>query len=752
MADVTTEIDRLRASEARLRLLIEATGTGTVILDGEGRVIDANSEYLRLCGHHRLEEIVGRSVSDWTAEHDRARHAVEVRACVERGAVRNIEIDFEGPDGRLVPVEINASTVHADGDITIVAVCRDISTRRQAGALQAQTEQRYRLFAAHSEEIIFRLRLPDGQYEYMSPAVTLLSGYTPEECYATPFLVQKLLPPDWQAEFVAGIAEMCRGNVPPFLEYPIITRSGETRWALQRNYLVWDEAHSHPVALEGIVIDITERRRADEVLRSSELRYRATIDSMSEMIHMVDSDLKILLVNATGERWLSQLGLTANIVGHSLFEAFSFLPDGVRAEYRQVFDSATTLVTEEHTTIAGREIVTETRKIPIVEAGRVAHVVTVLRDITDMVHAQERLRRAEKMEAVGQLAGGIAHDFNNQLAAILGFAELLSRRVADPGAREYAATIARTASRAAELTRQLLAFARKGRGRSEPVDVHAVVRDVTALIERIVDKRIVVASRLTAERTVVNGDAGQLQSALLNLAINARDAMPDGGVLTLATDVVESGVPCLRVRVTDTGTGMSEETRRHLFEPFFTTKEPGKGTGMGLATVYGTVAGHKGTVEVVSELGHGSTFAVLLPLAHATPEAAEAPPGEVTVPGRGHILLAEDEPAVRAMVQEALRGLGYQVTACADGIEAVARFSAMSCDLVLLDVSLPRLGGCQAFAAMRAVDPTVRGILCSGQAINEEMQSLIGDGAVDFLAKPFHLAELASKVAAMLRR
>ncbi len=497
-----SEIDRLREEMRELRdsaemhrILIDTTNTGYVILDEIGRVLDANAEYVKLTGHERLDQILGRRVTEWTCAEDRDRNDKEVGRCIESGQVRNLEIDYCGPDGKRRPIEINATVRTTATGRTIFTICRDITTRK------------------------------------------------------------------------------------------------------------WTE----------------------EALRNSEQRYRTTIDSMGEAIHVVDADLRIELLNHTGECWMHNLGISSELVGKGIFEVFPFLPDSVREEYRRVFAGESPLITEEINTVGGVEVVTETRKIPIFEGGKVARVVTVIRDITDIVRNQQRLRQTEKMEALGRLAGGIAHDFNNQLFAILALAELLERGIQEPGLREYAKTIARAAQRSADLTRQLLDFSRKDSARVVPFDLHDVLEGLAEMLRRTIDPRIEICCQLEAPCAWIVGDPALIQSAILNLALNARDAMPKGGRLTLTTDVIDgsmyASVPngmsaeqCLRVRVSDDGCGMNEEVCRHVFEPFFTTKEQGSGTGIGLATVYSTITKHQGVIKVDSEPGEGTCFTIVLPL------------------------------------------------------------------------------------------------------------------------------------------
>ncbi|MBI5534182.1 MAG: PAS domain S-box protein [Deltaproteobacteria bacterium] len=636
LAEHKRALETLRDNEEKHKLLIETTNTGFVILDGEGRVIDSNQEYARLTGHEHPEELLGRKVLEWTAAYDRERNAAEVRKCLEAGSVRNLEIDYAGPGGQTIPVEVNATVVRTSESVSILTICRDIS----------------------------------------------------------------------------------------------------------------------------------ERRRAEEALRNSELRYRNTIDALSDLLHVVDSDLCVVLINAAGTRWMKSLGLTSDPLGRTVFEIFPFLPAQVRQEYQQVFETGRPWISQEANTIDGKQYVTETRKIPIEEGGKVVRVVTVVRDVTESVHAQQRLSQAEKMEALGQLAGGIAHDFNNQLAAMLGYAELLASRLENPELRDYAYVIARAAARSADLTRQLLAFSRKGPHRTVPVDVHNLIREVAALLERTIDKQITLRTRLAAVDAISIGDPAQLQNALLNLAINARDAMPHGGDLTFSTEVVtlaeedcrSSPYPMapgryVRVSVEDTGSGMTEAVRRRLFEPFFTTKEPSKGTGMGLAAVYGTVLNHQGAIHVRSEPGMGSAFTVDLPVL----ESFDATDGrvEVEAPSRGtsHILLADDEMSVREMTAAALRHLGYRVTVCADGAQALACYRELwrEVDLVILDMVMPNLSGREAFAAMRQLVPQAKCILVSGFGIDPQVQRLLDEGALGFIQKPFHINDLFGKVAAALR-
>ena len=368
---------------------------------------------------------------------------------------------------------------------------------------------------------------------------------------------------------------------------------------------------------------------------------------------------------------------------------------------------------------------------------------------------QQQLHHAHKMEAIGQLAGGIAHDFNNLLAIIQGNAELLAGRHEAGEAHEHVRQIVRAAKRGSSLTGQLLAFARKGAVREEPVDVHAAIDEVASILTHGFDRSITVRRQFAAEQHTVLTDPAQLHSALLNLALNARDAMPDGGELLLATtnrqiDRAErkSGAPrggsYVEIVVRDTGEGIPEDVLPRIFEPFFTTKEPGKGTGLGLAAVYGFAQTHRGAIDVESRPGEGATFRMLLPTAKAP--AAARPPRQEPAPRRpeGGILVVDDEELVRRFAASALRDRGYCVAECADGQEAVEYFreNHERLSLVLLDLVMPNLGGADAFRQMRRVNPDVPVLLWSGYVGNDGATAVLEEGACGLLNKPFDLDDL----------
>lgn len=376
---------------------------------------------------------------------------------------------------------------------------------------------------------------------------------------------------------------------------------------------------------------------------------------------------------------------------------------------------------------------------------------------------EERLRQTEKMEAMGQLASGVAHDFNNQLTGIMGHANLLLRMLDDSPLKEHAEIIIRACRSAADLNQKLLAFGRRGQLRLVTLDMHALIHEVVQLLSRSIDKRITLECELAASQLLVRGDPSQLQNALLNIALNARDALPQGGHIRFVTSEtmvanspdpnIATG-PYLQLRIEDDGVGMDGHTLAHVFEPFFTTKSEGKGTGMGLASVYGTVKRHGGFIELTSVPGSGTAVLLHLPLAEPLSKV-DAPPPRVELPraqATHTVLIVDDEDTVRELLRQMLEALGYRVVACAGGRAGIAELADVEqrIDLVLLDVMMPGLGGRETLKRMRAVNRRVPVLITSGYALQGDAQRMLDEGALAFLPKPFSLDELAERVSAAL--
>jgi signal transduction histidine kinase/CheY-like chemotaxis protein len=396
---------------------------------------------------------------------------------------------------------------------------------------------------------------------------------------------------------------------------------------------------------------------------------------------------------------------------------------------------------------------------------RLARQETLRREQAERARAEAELQAMEskQLEMVGRLAAGVAHDFNNNLTAIMGSAELLKLELPDQhSSHELTSSILLASQRLAELTRQLLAYSRKARMLQSPTDLHAVIEQAVTLARRSMDPNITIVTELNATHTTVTGDAALLQSAVLNLLVNARDAMPSGGRLTVATSSVEltrasaRGLPpgpCMVLEVIDTGRGIPKEQVPNIFDPFFTTKPVGKGTGLGLASVAGTVKAHGGSIEVNSDVDAGTAFRVYLPCSE--PENVSLAPATTSVlHGEGEILLVEDDAMVGMTAIASLQSFGYQVTHAIDGKTALEHVSAHPgrFQLVLLDLRMPGLSGEATFDKLRELEPALPVLIWSGYGAEQDVSAMLRRGAVGFVQKPYRVAELSRIVAEKIRR
>jgi PAS domain S-box-containing protein len=636
--------------------------------------------------------------------------------------------------------------------------------REQEGLLRLIVEQSPVGVAMFDTEMRY-LVVSRSWIEGMKPTTEELVGRCHYEVFADE------IPAHWREAYARGLS----GEVLKRAEDAFPRRDGGTDW-LRWEIHPWRTGEGSVGGIICFAEDITDRKRAaDELRRAYEER--------EELDRIVSLGPVVLFLWRNEPGWPVEF-VTGNVqrFGYAVEDLCApgvvfadlvhpdDLPEVERHVGEQLAEGADEFTFEYRLLLPDGEPrwVREHSLVRRDGAGQVTHFQGLLADITEEKLLTEQLRQAEKMQAVSELAGGIAHDFNNQLGGIMGYAEMLAARLEEPALSRYAEQIVRTCERAADLTSQLLAFARRGKYRSLVVSVHELVDEVASLLAHSIDKRIDLQQELRAAPDTVRGDPTQLQNVLLNIGLNARDAMPEGGELRFETaiaaelpatvagregDEAPAAGPYVRITVRDTGNGMEAETARHIFEPFFTTKEAG--TGMGLAAVYGTVKNHHGAVAVESAPGEGTSFHLYFPLVRdpaALPEPA--PAGDAALPGGEgrHILLVDDEESIREIGAELLQELGYRVTLCGEGQEAVARFQEGpdGFDLVVLDMVMPGAGGAEVFRRLRAIRPDVRVLLSSGYTADGEARELLGRGALGFLQKPFRLGQVSQKVAAAL--
>jgi PAS domain S-box-containing protein len=499
-----------------------------------------------------------------------------------------------------------------------------------------------------------------------------------------------------------------------------------------------------------------------EQMRAAEQRLWEVLDNTKAVVFVKDLKGRYTLVN---RRLEIDTGFTrAQVLGRTDFELFSLeAAQRMHEDDQRVLDSGELLEVEGVTDFPNGPRVFLSSKFPLRDrSGRIDGICGVATDITERKMLEAQLRHSQKLDAVGRLAGGIAHDFNNMLTGILASAELVGMLLPhahNPGIDEALNRIIDASERAAELTRKLIVFSREAHRTAERVDVHGVVEGAVGLLRRDIDRRIHIELALGSGTPIVIGDPTRLHAALLDLGLNARDAMLDGGTLTISTrEVVLDNADCkhasfslqpgsyVEITVRDTGVGMSEATIERIFEPFFTTKALGR--GLGLAAVHGTVVEHQGSIDVQSRPGQGTSVIVRLPT--TTPSITTPAPASSAGGGKSAqlekrlILLVDDEPLLRKTGARMLESLGCRVVLAEDGREGVERFNENHEELalVLLDMVMPNMGGQAAFEAMRAIDDRVPIILCSGYAADAAVRAMLAQGLAGFLAKPYRLAQL----------
>jgi two-component system, cell cycle sensor histidine kinase and response regulator CckA len=609
---------------------------------------------------------------------------------------------------------------------------------------------------------------PDWVVETWNPAAERLFGYAAAEMVGRPIL--DLVPPDQHAES-RRVMEHVRdgGRVAPY-EALRVRKDGRLVPVLVNPWPVRDPAGAF-VALAAIYTDLSDRRR-------SEARLRAVVSTMSDGLVVADPAGNLLDWNPAA---LGMHGFASvEEVRRHLSEfqrTFVLTPPGGPPLPLDQWPMSRVLRGETLTDLelhvrrldVARDVVISYSGSPVRGPdGQVELAVLTLHDVTARRRLEEQYRQAQKMEAVGRLAGGVAHDFNNLLTVINGYSDLLIDALppGDP-TRNLLDEIRKAGERSAGLTRQLLAFSRKAVVAPRVLDLNALVVDLEGMLRRLVGEDVSLAVRTHPRLGVVRADAGQLEQVLMNLVVNARDAMPRGGRLTIETRNAELGEDYARAHagvrpgkyvmlaVSDTGHGIPPDVLPHLFEPFFTTKEPGRGTGLGLATVHGIVQQAGGHVGVYSEVGAGTTFKVYLPRL-TDPAVGGVPASAVRAPvgGTETVLLVEDEGGVRALSRHILRTAGYTVLEASDGAEAVrvARGHPGPIDLLVTDVVLPGLSGRELAERLAAIRPRMEVLYLSGYTDDAVVRHGVLEEHVHFLQKPFTPAALTHKVREALDR
>jgi len=775
-------LEALQESEERYRALVENASDLVYRTDKTGHFTFINRAALTMIGYEK-RELFGKHYS--TLIHpDMRKNAAALFGRQFKKGIPNTYSEFPilTKDGREVWLGQNSQLIAQDGQVTgFQAVSRDITERKRAesqreAALEAlrESEERFRTLYENSTIGIYRTT-PDGRIHLANPALITMLGYSSFADLATRDLEKNGF--DLSYPRTRFIEMMEKDGGVKGME-SAWTRKDGTIIFIRENASAIRDAQGKILYYDGTVEDITEHKQAEsqrealhETLRESEARQQLILATLPIAIFTSPLD------PAIDTSWIS--GDVEKVTG---FTVDQYLAEKDFWRNRLHADDRERVLAAYRNPAAGDEIVLEYRwlckdgnykwfydRTIKKRTQQGTQYFGIILDISERKQAEEekrileeRLQWAEKMEAIGTLAGGIAHDFNNLLLGIQGYASLSLLNL-DPAHPNYERLkrIEEQVQSGADLTSQLLGFARGGRYEVKPTDMNEIIEKTSSMFGRT-KKEITIQRKHGKDLWSVEVDRGQMEQVLVNLYVNAWQAMSGGGEIYLETENVllddEKQLPYsvkpgkyVKITVTDTGIGMDEKTRVRIFDPFFTTKEMGRGIGLGLASVYGIIKGHQGMINVYSEPGHGTVFTIYLPASEKEVEKEETGTAEI-VRGTETILLVEDEKIVMEVSRELLESMGYKVYAVGSGQEGIAVYMEKrnEIDLVILDMVMPGISGSETFNRLREINPGVRVLLSSGYSLNGEAQHIMDRGCNGFLQKPFQIEKLSQKVREML--
>jgi two-component system cell cycle sensor histidine kinase/response regulator CckA len=623
-----------------------------------------------------------------------------------------------------------------------------------------QSEEKYRNILDNIEDGYFEVDI-SGNFTFFNNSTQRILGYSKSEMLGMNY---KKYMDEKNAKKVYQLFNRVytMGDPSKGFDWQIITKD-ETKRHVEASVSLMTDSDGQPKGFRGIVRDVTERKQTEEVLRQSEERFRNLLEANPDPVIVCDMRGKVIFINPA----------FSNVFGWALEECLGketdfFVPEEKRHE--------TDLMVKEliaGNCLSGIESLRYTKQgdvIPVSISGSMfydnshnpAGSITNLRNVSEQKILQSQLQRAQRMEAIGTLAGGIAHDFNNLLMAIQGNASLILYELnPDDPHCEFLRNIEKSVMSGAKLTGQLLGYARKGKYQTKPINLNQLVSDAIDTIGRI-RKDITIHRELERNLYSIAADQGQIEQVLLNLYVNALEAMPEGGKLFLKTkNVTHEDINgqtfitkpgnYVQLVVKDTGIGMNEETQRHIFEPFFTTKERGRGTGLGLASVFGIIKSHSGYIDVKSKKGHGTAFYIYLPALNHKAEISSEPDSRI-INGTGTVLLVDDEEMVLDVGSKFLKKLGYKVLEASGGHKAVKLYEDQknTIDLVILDMIMPEMSGKDTYERIKQINPDVKVLLSSGYSIEGQATQILNRGCDGFIQKPFNLKQMSGKLSELL--
>jgi len=749
--------DALRAASLYNRSLIEASLDPLVTISAHGKITDVNAATEQVTGYSR-DELIGTDFADYFTDREKAGSGYE--QAFKEGAVKDYELEIRHRDGDLTPVIYNASVYydHFGKVAGLFAAARNITKQKRAEQALRDSEEQYRA-VFHNAGIGIKVLNRDRRINRANPALLNMLGYSEAE-------LRELTPVDGthpdDREMTNQYLDAVLGDGPDSLRLAkrYIRKDGSAIWGDVSISAMRDAQGNRTTALE-VIADITDRTKSQIALQESETRMRRIIDSSPVGIRITQDGRHVYANRALARTfgYESQeeiLGLPSE----ALFAPESRALIGQRVADRMAGKTIPHHYEASGMTRHGKTIALESWGTEIDYLGKKSWLAFII-DISEAKSLRAQLLHAQKMEAVGTLAGGIAHDFNNILQVVLGFSEILLMDKGE-GDREHEdiQKILSAGRKGADLVQRLLTFSRKAETNPKPLNLNHQIQRVESLLERTIPKIINIDLILADGLSAITADPTQIEQVLMNLSVNARDAMPEGGRLIFETsNVTLDELYCnthlgskpgdyVLLTVSDTGEGMDKNTLEHIFEPFFSTKATGKGTGLGLAMVYGIVKQHNGYVTCYSEPGVGTTFKLYFPITEMKSESS-VQHGERRLPGGAEtILVVDDEDLVRELGKRILSRAGYTVLAAANGREALQTYGTKSqtISLIVLDLIMPEMDGKQCLRELLRINPGAKVLVASGFSAEGSTKEALEGGARGFVGKPYDMGQLLQTV------
>ncbi|NPU83019.1 MAG: PAS domain S-box protein [Syntrophaceae bacterium] len=755
-----TAEDALRKSEAMYRSVIENIQEVYYRTNREGLLVLTSPSGAAMFGYERVEDILGTDVQSlWEDPGERPRLLAEV---VKHGSVKDYVGAMKRRDGRVFMASLSVHFYRDDKGNTLgtEGIIRDVTELKKAEAALRKSEETFRKAFHTSPDAVNINRLSDGMFVSINDGFTKATGYTEEDVIGkTSSEIDLWVNLEDRDRLVKTMIEHSEVQN---LEAPFRKKNGSIDIGLMSASIIDIDGVAH---ILSVTRDITDRKKAEEAVRISEKRFRDLAELLPQAVFETDVQGRFTYVNRFA---LELYGYTREEFQQGINAADTVAPrDREKATLNMVRVMGQEMESgREYLAIRkdGEEFPVVIYSTPVQRDGKTIGLRGIVIDLTERKRLESQLTQAQKLEAVGTLAGGMAHNFNNILMGIQGHVSMmLMKMTAGHPHYERLKSIEEQILSGADLTKQLLGFARGGKYEVKPLNINVVLARTAEMFAKT-KREITIDLDLGKDPMIVRADRSQMEQMLMNLLVNAWQAMPAGGNIYLETKRIYLNTseiapyevapgPYARITVQDTGTGMDERTRQRIFEPFFTTKQMGRGTGLGLATVYGIVKGHKGYITVYSEPGHGTKFNIYLPTADAGNTAERETERTDMVKGSGVVLLVEDEEQVLETTCEMLEFLGYTVITAQNGQEAIDAYrrKGQTIDLILMDMIMPGISGSEAIDALVAIDPSVRIVLASGYSLNGLAGEIMDRGCRAFIQKPYNMNELSRTIADVIR-